>query len=1638
MRFVCAGLGPRRLAALLLAGTCLSSPAWATDIPVTDDASLRSAITTAASGDRIVFQNSITLAADLPPVQTNVTIDGNGNSLSGNNQFRGLLVGAFSGSTQVPVAVTVQNLAIANTRAQGGAGGNGQRGAGGGAGLGGALFVANGANLTVSNVNLAGNNATGGNGGNAGGAGGGGGGGLGGAGASGDASGSGGGGGVGSGANGGTTGANGSSGIVTGAASGGAGGGVGGGSGGPTGGGGGGGVGSTTGGGGGVGGSAGSSTGNGGFGGGGGGSPGSTGGSGGVGGGGGGGVSGGTGGFGGGGGGAAAAVGAGTSNFGGGRGGFGGTGGGGGGGLGAGGAIFVQQGGNLSVTGPLTVNGNTVTGGTRGNGAGGATAATSGSAFGAGLFLAGTGTLTFGAGSQTVSDAIADQTGSAGSGGSWNVTKNGAGTTTLSANNTYSGGTTVTAGTLQIGVANALSTSGALTVNGGTFDLNNLNQTVGNLSGTGGTISLGTGTLTAAGAGNTTLASQITGGGSFTKQGIGTLTLTGAGTYTGGTTVGNGHLQLGVSGGAAGSIRGAVTVTSGSLDVANADLSGVTITNNNAVTFLGSSTAAGATIQNNIAQLAFQDSSTAGNATIANSGFLFFVNASSAGSAAITNNGGVVEFRNTSTAGNATITTAAGVTRFVNSASGGTASFITSSGAAVDFSSIAGASIAVGSIAGAGEYALGAKNLIAGGNNASTAVDGTIEDGGSGGGTGGSLTKVGAGTLTLSGNNTYSGGTTMIGGTISVAADANLGNSGGGLAFGGGTLQTTSTFISNRAVTLNAGGGTVNVDTSTGLGLYGAIGGAGGLTKTGGGILLLGGTNSYGGGTTINGGWLQLGDSSTTARIVGAVTNNAGFVIANADLSGVTSITNNNQMGFFGSSSASNALLTTNAGATTFFRESSTGGNASLVTNAGGTVDISQLATTGMTAGSIAGAGALLLGGKQLTVGSDNTSTTQSGVIADGGLGGGTGASLVKAGGGTLALTGVNTYTGGTTINGGLINFGAASNFGPGTVALAGGGLQWAASTTTDISSRLAPLGSGGGVFDTNGNNVTFATGLSGSGGLTKQGNGMLSLNGTNTYTGATIVSGGTLAVNGSLASTVTVNAGGMLGGNGTVGGLVANGGTLAPGNSIGTLNVSGNFSQAGGVYQVEANAAGQSDRINVGGTATLQGGTVQVLAQAGSYGKSTTYTILNATGGVSGTYAGVTSNFAFLTPTLSYDANDVFLTLAIAQNAFAAAGRTPNQKAVGVALDQSLANASGDFATVLGVMVGLNAEQGPQALHAISGQPWADFGTLNTNSSMMFMNALGQQMANARGASAAGQRQALAQACEVESCDGVGPLSAWFSALGGLGSVLGDSNASTLTYNFGGAAVGIDYRLDPRFLVGLGVGYTHGTQWVNSFQGQGWSDSVSVAAYGSFTQAGLYVDALAGYATFNNQLQRQILIPGLQQRTATGSTGANQFLGQIEAGYKIGVYAPAAAAITPFGRFQISSTTQNAFSESGAQSLSLNVAQQTTNSQRTTIGADLGSSIGLGNERKLDLAVRLGWMHEFADVARPITAAFAGAPGNSFTVFGATPLRNAAVVGLQATTNIAAATQIYLRYDGEIATGTDNHALNIGVRMSW
>jgi fibronectin-binding autotransporter adhesin len=1046
----------------------------------------------------------------------------------------------------------------------------------------------------------------------------------------------------------------------------------------------------------------------------------------------------------------------------------------------------------------------------------------------------------------------------------------------ISGNNTYGGAITLNT------AARINSDSGVLTL--GNFNVISAGQN-----------------LTVGGAGDTTVSGVIaTGNGTLTKDGTGTLTLLGPGFYQGVTTISAGVLNI-RNGNALGSGFGGTTVANGAALELQQGIVGSVFVGPEALTLNGTGIADGGALRNISGNNTYGGPITLGGAARINS---------DAGTLTVGGSiGGLGQNLTVGGAGNTTISSAIGI---------GTGS-LTKDGAGTliltgNNTYSGGTTVSGGTLQGNTTSLQG--NIL---NNANVTFNqltaGTYAGAISGGG---SLAKIGAGTLTLTGNNTQTGGTTINGGAISVAADANLGGAAGTLAFGGGTLQTTGTFSMSRATTLNSGGGTFDAASGTTLTHDGAIGGIGGLTKSGAGTLVLLGNNLYSGGTTVSGGVLQ-GD---TTSLQGTILNNANVAF--------------NQ------------------------------------------------ATTGTYAGAMSGTG-----------------------------------SLSKSGSGTLILSGSNSYSGGTTVSAGILQ---------------GNTLSLQGTIVNNASVVFNQTGSG-----------TYAGTMSGAGGLTLQGGGTLTITGNNLYAGPTTVTGSGLVVNGSLASTVTLDSMSTLGGTGTLGGVISNGAMLMPGNSIGTLNITGNFSQNGGTYQVEVNPAGQSDRLNVTGTATINGATVQVVAASGSYGTSTTYTILNATGGVSGTYSSVTSNFAFLTPSLTYDLNNVFLTLALLQNGnpsnggFLLSAYTPNQKAVGYALNQSLAGATGDFATVINALSGLTAFQGPAALNAISGEQYADFGTMNVNNSAMFMNAIGQQMALARsGTAAPGQRAALAMACDIAACDGQSPLSVWGSALGGFGAAAGDYNASTATYNYAGAAVGIDYRLDPRFLVGLGVGYTAGNLWVNSFPGKGWTNNVSVAAYGSFTQGGFYADLLGGYAYYNNQLQRQIVIPGLQPLTAQGNTGANQVLGQIETGYRVGIYAPADATLTPFARLQGSSVTQNAFTESGAQSLNLGVAQQTTNSLRTLFGVDLAGNVPLGTDRTLDLGLRLGWQHEFASTIRPITAALSGAPFAAFTVYGATPQPDAAVVSFRANTRIAEQAQIYLRYDGEIGSGTDNHAFNLGLRINW
>ena len=175
-----------------------------------------------------------------------------------------------------------------------------------------------------------------------------------------------------------------------------------------------------------------------------------------------------------------------------------------------------------------------------------------------------------------------------------------------------------------------------------------------------------------------------------------------------------------------------------------------------------------------------------------------------------------------------------------------------------------------------------------------------------------------------------------------------------------------------------------------------------------------------------------------------------------------------------------------------------------------------------------------------------------------------------------------------------------------------------------------------------------------------------------------------------------------------------------------------------------------------------------------------------------------------------------------------------------------------------------------------------------------------------------------------------------------------------------------------------------------------------------------------------------------VKKRINSGQAGANQVYGQLESGYRFDLGGPLASFATPFARLQAYTGTQNGFTESGAQSLDLNVAAQTTNSLRSVLGAQLGGSVDLGWRDKFYAQFRLGWSHEYADTSRPVAASFAGAPQAPFTTYGVGPQRDGAVIGVAANTALTETLSIYFHYEGNISGQDTNHALTAGVRVTW
>jgi autotransporter-associated beta strand protein len=607
--------------------------------------------------------------------------------------------------------------------------------------------------------------------------------------------------------------------------------------------------------------------------------------------------------------------------------------------------------------------------------------------------------------------------------GSASLSVNGAGTVTIANSNSYTGGTTLSNGLLNLSNSAAIGT-GPLTLSGGTLDNtsgaamvlagNNPQNWNGDFIFVGSNnLNLGTGAVTLGSSRNVTVnANTLTVGGvisdggkgyGFTLNGGGTLLLTGSSTYIGPTTISSGTLQLGDgTPGHDGSINGTSALSVAANAAMVYDLAG-----SQSVGYLlsggGNTTISSGTLQLDLTRQTTNGYSI-GNISVASGAALALYGANAgidspgtlmlgtlSGSGAIIKTGtGYLAFWNN---GGGTWLSIQGFAGLIDVEQGTLAnnnSDWNKSAGAMSLNIATGATfderyntnVVIDKLSGGGtlthSYA-GALAISVGNNNGSSTFSGVIQDGGGGGTL--AFTQNGSGVIDLTGSNTYTGATTISAGTLEI------GNGGAT-----GSLSPSSAIVDNAALVFSR-----SDNISQGAHFSGnPITGSGSLIQLGPGVLSLNAANVYSGPTVISGGVLNaatLADVNTPSAI-----GQGSFGGSPADL-----VIDGGALQYTGAAAASTDRLFTVglSGKAALDASGGPGGTMTIGSGGGAIAFANNSAPATLT---LTGSGAGILGAG---VGDSGTGPNVT--------------SLVKAGTGTWILVGSNTYTGATSINGGAL-----------------------------------------------------------------------------------------------------------------------------------------------------------------------------------------------------------------------------------------------------------------------------------------------------------------------------------------------------------------------------------------------------------------------------------------------------------------------------------------------------------------------------------------------------------------------------------------------------------------------------------------
>ena len=846
--------------------------------------------------------------------------------------------------------------------------------------------------------------------------------------------------------------------------------------------------------------------------------------------------------------------------------------------------------------------------------------------------------------------------------------------------------------------------------------------------------------------------------------------------------------------------------------------------------------------------------------------------------------------------------------------------------------------------------------------------------------------------LVLTGASTYTGGTTIGAGALLY------------LGFGG----TTGSILGDVA-----DNGTLVFDRSDAVSFGGTISGSGGLTVTGGGSVTLTADNSFTGLTGIDvGARLQLGDGGTAGAIVGDVLDNGNLVFDRSVA-----------MSLGGTIAGAGGVAVVGPSAVTFTADNSYTGGTTIA--AGSLLQLGSGGATGSIVGDVADNGVLVF--------DRSDAVGLAGVIS------GSGAVSVT-GGGTVVLTGENTYTGstdifvgatlqigaggtsgaiaGAVINNGLLVFDRsdAVSFGElisgsGALNVTGGGSLtltaenlFTGPTGVDAGSilQLGAGGTSGGVassiitdlgrviFDRS-NAVTWAGLIQGSGAATIGGTGPVTFTGANTHTGGTTIDAG---------ATLKLGVGGT---SGSVAGNILDNGALVF-NRSDVVMFNNVISGTGSLTQGGAGTLILNNVDTVSGRTTVAAGTLEVgdAADPGAVLDSHLGGVLVNAGATlkgHGTILGAVTNNGVVAPGGSIG------TLTVASFSQGPGGTLSIEL---TPTDSSQLHVIG--AATLGGTLALAFDAGTYGPHvysiitagSVSGT-FANVAMTGTQAGLVYgvgYTATGVQLIEAptSDANIYGQvtqatldraesfaslvedsfgQAVCASGAAAAHADDCNGMMAWAKVIGSSDHVNATSSGVAFTNKGAGALGGIEKGWAGGLTLGVALGYTENNLRINAANASASGRSYYAAVYGRLAQGPLQLDGQGFWMKTDWPLRRAIAGYGTASSNPDGDSEG--FL--VQASTPLGT-----SGLRPYLRFTYAHFGRNAASETGVGMLGFDVAGGGAEAAVGEAGFIFDpASVSLGSARVFP-TLRLGIQQDFASRPIPIAASLSGVAGTSFT----------------------------------------------------